>query len=154
MEVERFLACPNCTILELVVLASVGAPHFTVAYACHTTYKMDYIKRVADTIQSTFRKTPLQNDLEEAVNNEEWSASNTLLYTLASRTGSPEDGPVIFQHLWDAIRLGSSDWRKIYKALVLIEIILKTGSENAVHEIMKETFKIRLLTDFYHSENG
>jgi hypothetical protein len=93
---------------------------------------MDYIKLAASTISAKFTKTPLQKDLDQAINNEEWPAPNTLLYSLASRTNSPEDAPIILKFLWESIRLGSKDWRKVYKALVLIDIVLKTGSDRAL----------------------
>jgi hypothetical protein len=58
-------------------------------------------------------------------------------------------------HIWGRLKLGAEDWKKIYKSLYLLEIILKAGDPKCVslirgniYNIKKfQTFSLKLDTD-------
>jgi epsin len=106
---------------------------------------MDAIRRAANAVKDKITKSPLERDLGEAMNNDNWPASNTLLHQIADRSYNPDDASVIMKVIWENIRSNAKEWRKIYKTLGLIDILLKHGSTRCVQEIRDETFKIRLL---------
>jgi hypothetical protein len=119
-----------------------------------SVFKMDAIKRAANSIKDKLTKSPLERDLAEAMNNENWGAPNTMLHSIADRSYNPDDAAVAMKVIWENIRANSKEWRKIYKTLVLLEILLKHGSTRCVQEIRDETFKIRLLQDFSYMDAG
>jgi hypothetical protein len=91
-------------------------------------YLIDSIYILKDKLASTV----VEKELLDAMNNEEWSASNTLLYKLAERTNDTEDCTIILQKTIANLRAPESKWRSLYKTLVLIELLLKTGSIRCV----------------------
>jgi hypothetical protein len=94
--------------------------------------KMDAIRRAANSIKDKIIKSPLERDLAEAMNNENWGASNTLLHSIADKSYNSEDAAVTMKIIWENIRANAKDWRKIYKTLVLLEIMIKHGSNRCV----------------------
>jgi ENTH domain len=78
---------------------------------------------------TTINKTPLEKTLIESLSNENWGVANSTLTSLAESTYSHVDGPVIVEYLLEAINEQPSKWRRILKALNLLEYILKVGSE-------------------------
>ena len=115
---------------------------------------MDAIKRAANKLKDKITKSPLERDLAESMNNENWGAPNTLLHSIADRSYNPDDAAVIMKWIWENTKSHAKEWRKIYKTLVLLDIILKYGSTRCVQEIRDETFKIRLLLDFSYMDSG
>jgi epsin len=106
---------------------------------------MDALKRAANLVRDKLTKSPLERDLTEAMNNENWGASNSLLHSIAERSFDTDDAAVIMKAVWESISASGREWRRLYKTLVLIDILLKHGSTRCVAEIRDETFKIRLL---------
>lgn len=52
------------------------------------------------------------------------------------------------QHIWERLKLGPEDWRKIYKSLCLLEIILKAGDQSCVSSIRGNIYKIKSFQTF------
>ena len=89
----------------------------------------------------------------EALNNKTWGASSTMLMEIARDTSSYEKFGKIFKVLWEAADSQPRNWRKIFKALMLCEYLVKNGSERCVDEIRDHTYKIRQLQDFRYMED-
>ena len=109
---------------------------------------------VVDSIKDILGKTPLEEDLDTAINNKLWLAPNTLFRSLAEKTHSDVDSNVILKTIRESLRLSPRNWRKIYKALILADMIIRFGSRRALSEIQNEMFKIRMLTDFSYCDEG
>ena len=74
-------------------------------------------------------------------------------------TGKPililrSDYQVIMQHLWKKLASKPKDWRRIYKALHVMEYLIKNGAPRCIQEIKDEMFKIRSFQDFSYNDNG
>lgn len=50
---------------------------------------------------------------------------------------------MILYHIWDRLKLNTDEWRKIYKALFLLEIILKVGDPKCVKAVSHNIYKVR-----------
>jgi len=89
----------------------------------------------------------------EALNNKSWGASSTVLSEIARETFSYEKFGKIFKLIWEAADAAPRNWRKIFKALLLCEYLVKNGCERCVDEARDHGFRLRQLTDFqYHEE--
>ncbi|PWY79943.1 ENTH-domain-containing protein [Aspergillus eucalypticola CBS 122712] len=100
--------------------------------------------------------TEMEAKVREATNNEPWGASNTLMHEIASGTHSyqllNEIMPMIYKRFTDKT---SEEWRQIYKALQLLEFLVKNGSERVVDDARSHMSLIRMLRQFHYiDQNG
>jgi|688.fasta_scaffold1636691_1 epsin len=115
---------------------------------------VESLKRAAMSLKDKITKTELERKLIESTDNNNWGVSSTILQEIAEKTSHPEDCATIMRYVWKSLKSDPAEWRRIYKSLSLIEHLLKFGSSRCVQEIKDETFKIRLLQDFSHNEDG
>mmetsp|Transcript_30009 Transcript_30009/g.36945 ORF Transcript_30009/g.36945 Transcript_30009/m.36945 type:complete len:542 (-) Transcript_30009:1893-3518(-) len=57
--------------------------------------------------------------------------------------------------IWNTLQLNSSRWRQIFKALTLLEFLIKNGAEKCVDEARERIYQVKSLTGFsyYHEGN-
>ncbi|CAD7974192.1 unnamed protein product [Amoebophrya sp. A120] len=97
--------------------------------------------------------TPLQAQLKEALNNNNWGCSNTILYDIANQSNYQ------LQPILEAINQALAErdgrrWRRVWKALNLIEIILKHGENPMFEESMKaDQWRVIYFLDWRYQEN-
>jgi epsin len=51
-------------------------------------------------------------------------------------------------HVWDRLKLEQQEWRKIFKALHLLEVILKVGDPQCISSVKGNIYKIKGLQSF------
>lgn len=64
------------------------------------------------------------------------------------------DCDVILGHIWSRLELDPSEWRKIYKALYLLDIIMKLGDPACLSDIKTNSHRIISLENFSYREEG
>ncbi len=69
------------------------------------------------------------------------------------RAGS-HDREKILSHIWHRLRLEPEEWRKIFKALCLLEIVLKCGDSGCVSQVLSNSYKIKVLQSFSSMHSG
>ncbi|KAL4733024.1 hypothetical protein BDV11DRAFT_100719 [Aspergillus similis] len=100
--------------------------------------------------------TEMEAKVREATNNEPWGASTTLMQEIATGTHHyqllNEIMPMIYKRFTDKT---SEEWRQIYKALQLLEFLIKNGSERVVDDARSHLSLIRMLRQFHYIDpNG
>lgn len=55
--------------------------------------------------------------------------------------------------LWKRLNDMGKNWRHVYKGLLLLEYILKTGADHIVGEVLKNKFAIQTLLDFRYVDS-
>ncbi|KAL4998805.1 hypothetical protein BDV10DRAFT_166317 [Aspergillus recurvatus] len=100
--------------------------------------------------------TEMEAKVREATNNEPWGASTTLMQEIAAGTHHyqllNEIMPMIYKRFTDKT---SEEWRQIYKALQLLEFLIKNGSERVVDDARSHLSLIRMLRQFHYIDpNG
>lgn len=58
------------------------------------------------------------------------------------------DRDVILEHIWDRLRLEPTEWRKIFKALHLLDMVLKVGDPQCISSIKGNMYKIKSFQSF------
>lgn len=58
------------------------------------------------------------------------------------------------QMIWKRLNDHGKNWRHVYKALVLMEYLIKTGSEKVAMQCKENIFAIHTLKDFQYMEEG
>ena len=70
-----------------------------------------------------------QVKVRKATSNEPWGPSSTLMSEIADLTYNVVAFSEIMQIIWKRLNDHGKNWRHVYKALVLLEYLIKTGSE-------------------------
>ncbi|KAI8988851.1 hypothetical protein BDB01DRAFT_783359 [Pilobolus umbonatus] len=96
----------------------------------------------------------MEAKVHEATNNEAWGASSTLMQEIAQATFNyqyfNEIMPTIYKRFTEK---ESKQWRQIYKALVLLEYLVKNGSERVVDDARSHISVIKMLKNFYYMDD-
>ncbi|KAK4049813.1 Epsin-3, clathrin recruitment and traffic between the Golgi and endosome [Microbotryomycetes sp. JL201] len=98
----------------------------------------------------------IEAKVKEATNDDTWGASSTLMQEIAQSTFDfqlfNEIMPTIYARFTDK---EARQWRQIYKALVLLEYLVKNGSERVVDDARSHLSLIKVLRNFHYiDENG
>mmetsp|Transcript_6575 Transcript_6575/g.15092 ORF Transcript_6575/g.15092 Transcript_6575/m.15092 type:complete len:137 (+) Transcript_6575:279-689(+) len=108
----------------------------------------------AEAIRIKTRGTEIERRLLEALSGENWGASSSLLNQIAQDTYDFEKYPVIMKTIWATMEGSGASWRKVFKALTLVEHLVKNGNERVVEETRDHMRRVRMLTDFNFFEGS
>ncbi|KAG8627510.1 hypothetical protein KVT40_004993 [Elsinoe batatas] len=100
--------------------------------------------------------TEMECKVREATNNEPWGASSSLMQEIASATFNyqalNEIMPMIYKRFTEK---SAEEWRQIYKALQLMEFLVKHGSERVIDDARSHLSLLKMLRQFHYiDQNG
>ncbi|XP_074647899.1 epsin-2-like [Tubulanus polymorphus] len=98
--------------------------------------------------------TDAQVKVREATSNDPWGPSSTLMSDIGDMTYNVMAFTEIMQMIWKRLNDHGKNWRHVYKSLVLLEYILKTGSEKVAQQCKENIFAIQTLKDFQYVEDN
>ncbi|GAA6054518.1 hypothetical protein JCM3770_005825 [Rhodotorula araucariae] len=103
-----------------------------------------------------FNYTEAETRVREATNDEPWGASSSLMQTIAQDTFNFQTFNEIMPTLYSRFtEKEAREWRQIYKALQLLEYLVKNGSERVVDDARSHLSLVRVLRNFHYvDENG
>mmetsp|Transcript_25068 Transcript_25068/g.62879 ORF Transcript_25068/g.62879 Transcript_25068/m.62879 type:complete len:233 (-) Transcript_25068:413-1111(-) len=110
------------------------------------------VKKAANRV--AHRESALEKNLREATSNQNWGCPNSLLHDIARASHDYTDCQAIMTEIWTALQEKGKMWRRVLKALTLLEFLVKNGSERIIDEIRRDQYKVRPLMDFSFSEDG
>ncbi|RLN45894.1 hypothetical protein BBO99_00006488 [Phytophthora kernoviae] len=117
-------------------------------------FALDKLKNVMDEAKSVVKAkmgTDVERKMEEALSNKNWGASSTLLNEISQLTYDYEAYGVVMRKIWEALDAEGRQWRAVYKALSLLEHLIKNGTERVIENARDHMFKLRHLSGFsYH----
>ena len=90
--------------------------------------------------------TDAQVKVREATSNDPWGPSSTQMSEIADLTYNMVAFSEIMQMIWKRLNDHGKNWRHVYKALVLLEYLIKTGSEKVVENTDNIVFYLQVLT--------
>ncbi|KNE67153.1 hypothetical protein AMAG_12223 [Allomyces macrogynus ATCC 38327] len=115
------------------------------------------IKSAFNKVKATVMQlTEMEQKVKEATNAEAWGASSSLMQEIAKGTydyqGFNEIMPAIFKRFTAE---GGHTWRNVYKALTLIEYLIKNGSDRVIEYVRSHTYELKTCLNFtYIDEKG
>ncbi|KAF2261410.1 ENTH-domain-containing protein [Lojkania enalia] len=100
--------------------------------------------------------TEMEAKVREATNNEPWGASSSLMQEIANGTFNyqtlNEIMPMIYKRFTEK---AAEEWRQIYKALQLLEFLIKNGSERVIDDARSHISLLKMLRQFHFiDQNG
>ena len=114
---------------------------------------MDFLKKGLSKVKDKVSQVELEKKLAEATSNETGFASISLLNELSSRSDDSEDCKIMVRFCIKVLGLKPKFWKRILKALNLIEHVIKTGSQNFVEQIKDERDRLRELYNFSYEND-
>ncbi|XP_059217166.1 epsin-1 isoform X3 [Stomoxys calcitrans] len=95
-----------------------------------------------------------QVKVREATSNDPWGPSATIMAELAELTNNVVAFSEIMQMIWKRLNDHGKNWRHVYKALILLEYLIKTGNEKVSQQCKENIFAIQTLREFVYHEEG
>ncbi|KAH9811824.1 hypothetical protein DFH28DRAFT_980667 [Melampsora americana] len=95
--------------------------------------------------------TEMEAKVREATNDDPWGASSTIMQEIAQGTFNfqqfNEIMPTIYKRFTEK---EAREWRQIYKALQLLEYLIKHGSERVIDDARSHISMIKVLRSFHY----
>jgi len=98
--------------------------------------------------------TEAQVKVREATSNDKWGAPSTLMAEIADLTYNVVAFSEIMQMIWKRLNDHGKNWRHVYKALTLLDYLIKAGSEKVAQQCRENIFAIQTLKDFQYIEDN
>jgi len=100
--------------------------------------------------------TETEAKVREATNDDPWGPSGVQMQEIASFTFAYEAFPEAVGMLWKRLlQDNKQNWRRVYKSLLLLDYLLKNGSERVVTSAREHIYDLRGLENFtFVDENG
>ncbi|KAG5361625.1 ENTH domain-containing protein [Yarrowia sp. C11] len=106
-----------------------------------------YVRKAQNAVMNF---TPIEAKVREATNNEPWGASSTAMQEIADATHNYNEFhdimSMIYRRFTDKT---SEEWRQIYKALQLLDFLIKHGSERVIDYARSHVGVIQMLKNFH-----
>ncbi|XP_055982993.1 epsin-3 [Sorex fumeus] len=88
--------------------------------------------------------------VREATSNDPWGPPSSLMSEIADLTFNTVAFAEVMGMLWRRLNDSGKNWRHVYKALTLLDYLLKTGSERVAQQCRENLYTIQTLKDFQH----
>ncbi|KAM6957469.1 epsin-2 [Aplochiton taeniatus] len=89
-----------------------------------------------------------EKKVREATSNDPWGPSSSLMTEIADLTYNVVAFSEIMSMIWRRLNDHGKNWRHVYKALTLLDYLIKTGSERVALQCKENIFAIQTLKDF------
>ncbi|XP_004524570.1 putative uncharacterized protein DDB_G0277255 isoform X4 [Ceratitis capitata] len=95
-----------------------------------------------------------QVKVREATSNDPWGPSATIMAEIADLTYNVVAFSEIMQMIWKRLNDHGKNWRHVFKALLLLDYLIKTGTEKVAQQCKENIFAIQTLREFSYFEEG
>ncbi|XP_029303331.1 clathrin interactor 1-like isoform X2 [Cottoperca gobio] len=98
----------------------------------------------------------IESKVREATNDDPWGPSGQLMGEIAKSTFMYEQFPEVMNMLWTRmLKDNKKNWRRVYKALLLLAYLIRNGSERVVTSAREHIYDLRSLENYnLIDENG
>jgi len=113
-------------------------------------FSMWKVRELADKVTNVVMNyTEIEAKVREATNDEAWGPTGNLMQELAHATFTYEHFPEVMSMLWKRMLQDSkTHWRRSYKSLLLLNYLIKNGSERVVTSAREHIYDLRSLENF------
>lgn len=122
----------------------------------HSQYILNYILSLSspsNRLNQAKPKTDVEARIYEALSHKNWGSSSTLMNEIARDSYDYDKFNTITRILWESIdNPRPAAWRVVFKALTLLEHLIKNGSEKCVDDGRNHSHLLRGLFNFNYYE--
>lgn len=94
--------------------------------------------------------TEAEIKVREATSNDPWGPSSSLMAEIADLTFNVVAFTEVMGMIWKRLNDHGKNWRHVYKALTLLDYLIKTGSERVARDCRDNIYSIQTLRDFQY----
>ncbi|KAM8845157.1 epsin-3 isoform 2-T4 [Spinachia spinachia] len=94
--------------------------------------------------------TEAEIKVREATSNDPWGPPSGLMLEVADLTFNVVAFAEVMGMIWKRLNDHGKNWRHVYKALTLLDYLIKTGSERVAQECRENIYTIQTLRDFQY----
>uniref|UniRef100_A0A3Q3WQG0 ENTH domain-containing protein n=1 Tax=Mola mola TaxID=94237 RepID=A0A3Q3WQG0_MOLML len=94
--------------------------------------------------------TEAEIKVREATSNDPWGPPSSLMSEIADLTFNVVAFTEVIGMIWKRLNDHGKNWRHVYKALILLDYLIKTGSERVAQECRENIYSIQTLRDFQY----
>ncbi|XP_034845597.1 epsin-2 isoform X6 [Mirounga leonina] len=106
------------------------------------------IRRQMKNIVNNYSEAEIK--VREATSNDPWGPSSSLMTEIADLTYNVAAFSEIMSMVWKRLNDHGKNWRHVYKALTLLDYLIKTGSERVAQQCRENLFAVQTLKDFQY----
>ncbi|XP_018594881.1 epsin-1-like [Scleropages formosus] len=88
--------------------------------------------------------------VREATSNDPWGPSSSLMSDISDLTYNVVAFSEIMSMVWKRLNDHGKNWRHVYKALMLLDYMVKTGSDRVAQQCRENIYVIQTLMDFQY----
>uniref|UniRef100_A0A4W5MPI5 Epsin 1a n=1 Tax=Hucho hucho TaxID=62062 RepID=A0A4W5MPI5_9TELE len=104
------------------------------------------LRRQVKNIVHNFSEAEIK--VREATSNDPWGPSSSLMSEIADLTYNVVAFSEIMSMVWKRLNDHGKNWRHVYKAMTLMEYLIKTGSERVAQQCRENIYAVQTLKDF------
>ncbi|XP_067618031.1 telomere length regulation protein TEL2 homolog [Eurosta solidaginis] len=114
------------------------------------------VRELADKVTNVVMNyTEIEGKVREATNDDPWGPTGPLMQELAHSTFSYESFPEVMSMLWKRmLQDNKTNWRRTYKSLLLLNYLLRNGSERVVTSSREHIYDLRSLENYTFTDEG
>ncbi|KAL0993550.1 hypothetical protein UPYG_G00109570 [Umbra pygmaea] len=90
--------------------------------------------------------------VREATSNDPWGPPSSLMSEIADLTFNVVAFTEVMGMIWKRLNDSGRNWRHVYKALTLLDYLIKTGSERVAQQCRENIYTIQTLKDFQFTD--
>lgn len=94
--------------------------------------------------------TEAEVKVREATSNDPWGPPSSLMSEIADLTFNELAFAEVMGMIWKRLNDHGKNWRHVYKALALLDYLIKTGSERVAKQCRENIYTIQTLRDFQY----
>lgn len=94
--------------------------------------------------------TEAEIKVREATSNDPWGPSGSLMVEISELTFNVVAFAEVMGIIWKRLNDHGRNWRHVYKALTLLDYLVKTGSERVAQQCRENIHAIQTLRDFQY----
>ncbi|KQS52517.1 telomere length regulation protein TEL2 homolog isoform X2 [Drosophila erecta] len=114
------------------------------------------VRELADKVTNVVMNyTETEGKVREATNDDPWGPTGPLMQELAYSTFSYETFPEVMSMLWKRmLQDNKTNWRRTYKSLLLLNYLVRNGSERVVTSSREHIYDLRSLENYTFTDEG
>lgn len=107
------------------------------------------VREIADKVTNVVMNyTEIEAKVREATNDEAWGPTGNLMQEIAQSTFTYEQFPEVMGMLWKRMLGERKNWRRTYKSLLLLNYLIRNGSERVVTSSREHLYDLRGLENY------
>ncbi|CAK9298851.1 unnamed protein product [Gordionus sp. m RMFG-2023] len=114
------------------------------------------IRELTDKVtNAVMNYTEVESKVREATNDDTWGPTGQIMIEISHYTHSFQHYSEVMAIIWRRMfQENKNNWRRIYKALVLLAYLLRNGSERVVNSCREHLFDLKTLQNFSYIDES